>query len=158
MISNGFVCEYLNEEEMNTIHELFNSLDHQCSGELDIKQCIFLFRLLLIPIDNEKEFELLINKIDLDKNGKISFDEFLILFENKINNKQNVNIIFETFKYFDKDNDGIININDLSKIFSHLGEKFNEEQLNQILLTIDYDHDGFISFQDFIQMTKKIFF
>jgi Ca2+-binding EF-hand superfamily protein len=150
------IIEKFTEEEMSTIHELFDSLDHKSSNELDVKQCIYLFRLLLIPIDNEEQFHLLMNQVDLDNNGKISFEEFLILLTKKVTNAQNINIIFETFKYFDKDNDGFINIHDLSKIFFNLGEKFNEEKLNEILLTIDYDQDGFISYQDFIQMTKNI--
>jgi Ca2+-binding EF-hand superfamily protein len=152
---NGYVFENLNEEQINTIHELFNSLDHKSSGELDVKQCIYLFRLLLIPIDNEEQFQLVMNQVDLDNNGKISFQEFLILLSQKMNNAQNINFILETFKYFDKDNDGIINIKDLSKIFLHLGEQFNEQQLKEMLLDIDYDQDGYVTFQDFIQMTSQ---
>jgi Ca2+-binding EF-hand superfamily protein len=154
-LSNGYVFENLNEEQINTIHELFNSLDHKSSGELDVKQCIYLFRLLLIPIDNEEQFQLVMNQVDLDNNGKISFQEFLILLSQKMNNAQNINFILETFKYFDKDNDGIINIKDLSKIFLHLGEQFNEQQLKEMLLAIDYDQDGYVTFQDFIQMTSQ---
>jgi len=96
------------------------------------------------------------NQVDLNNDGKISFQEFLILLSEKMNNAQNTNLILETFKYFDKDNDGIININDLSKIFSLLGEELNEQQLNEMLLTIDYDQDGYVTFKDFIQMTNQL--
>jgi Ca2+-binding EF-hand superfamily protein len=96
------------------------------------------------------------NQVDLDNNGKISFQEFLILLSQKMNNAQNINFIRETFKYFDKDNDGFININDLSKIFLHLGEQLNQQQLNEMLLTIDYDQDGYVTFKDFIQMTNQL--
>ncbi len=65
-------------------------------------------------------------------------------------------MILETFKYFDKDNDGIINIKDLSKIFLHLREPLNQQQLKELLLTIDYDQDGYVTFQDFIQMTNQL--
>jgi len=154
-LSNRCVLENLNEEQINTIHELFNSLDHKSSGELDVKQCIYLFRLLLIPIDNKEQFQSVMNQVDLDNNGKISFQEFLILLSQKMNNAQNINFILETFKYFDKDNDGIINIKDLSKIFLHLGEQFNEQQLKEMLLAINYDQDGYVTLQDFIQMTSQ---
>lgn len=150
-ISNEYGLENLNEDQINIIHELFNSIDHKLSGELDVKQCIYLFRLLLIPVDNEEQFQLFINQVDLDNNGKISFQEFLILLSQKMVNAQNINLIEETFKYFHKDNDEIINVKDLSKIFLHLGE-----QLNEILLNIDYDQDGYVTLQDFIQMTKQL--
>jgi len=153
---NGYGLENLNEDQINTIHELFNSLDDKSSGELDVKQCIYLFRLLLIPIDNQEQFQLIMNQVDLNNDGKISFQEFFILLSEKMNNAQNTNLILETFKYFDKDNDGIININDLSKIFSLLGEELNEQQLNEMLLTIDYDQDGYVTFKDFIQMTNQL--
>jgi Ca2+-binding EF-hand superfamily protein len=155
-ISNQYGLENLNEEQINTIHELFNSIDHKSSGEIDVKQCIYLFRLLLIPIDNEEQFRLVMNQVDLNNNGKISFQEFLILLSQKMNNTQNTNFILETFKYFDKDNDGIININDLSKIFLHLGEQMTKQQLNEMLIAIDYDQDGHVTFQDFIQMTNQL--
>jgi Ca2+-binding EF-hand superfamily protein len=145
----------LNEEQINRIHELFNSLDEKSSGELDVKQCIYLFRLLSISIDNEEQFRLVMNQVDLDNNGKISFQEFLILLSQKMNQIKTINFIFETFKYFDKDNDGFINIYDLSKIFLHLGEKLTEQQLNEMLLTIDYDQDGYVNFQDFTMMINQ---
>ncbi len=65
---------------------MFNSLDNKSSGELDVKQCIYLFRLLLIPINNEEQFQLVINQVDLDNNGKIAFQEFLILLLQTMNN------------------------------------------------------------------------
>jgi len=153
---NGYGLENLNEDQINTIHELFNSLDDKSSGELDVKQCIYLFRLLLIPMNNQEQFQLVINQVDFNNNGKISFQEFLILLSQTINNAQNINFILETFKYFDKDNDGIINIKDLSKIFLHLEEKFNEQQLNEMLRAIDYHQDGYVTFRDSIQMTNQL--
>ena len=146
----------LSEEQINTFRELFDSVDHQSSGELDVKQCIHLLRLLAIPINNEEQFQTMINQVDLDNNGKISLKEFLILLAQKMKEGENANIIVETFKYFDKDHDGFINVKDLEKIFLHLGEKFNEEQLKEMLLSIDYDRDGAISLQDFIQMTRSV--
>jgi Ca2+-binding EF-hand superfamily protein len=95
------------------------------------------------------------NQLNLNNNGKITFQEFLILLSQKMNEAQTKNLIFETFKYFDKDNDGIINIHDLSKIFLHLGEKITEQQLNDMLLSIDYDQDGYVTLKDFIQMTNQ---
>ena len=73
-----------------------------------------------------------------------------------MNQTQNTNLIIETFKYFDKDNHGIININHLSNKFLHLGEKMTKQQLNEILFDIDYDQDGYVTFKDFIQMTNQL--
>lgn len=145
--------ENLSEEQMNTFHELFDSVDHRSSGELDVKQCIHLLRLLGIPIDNDEQFHRMINQ---DKNGKISFEQFGIFLAQKMKEGQNANIIVETFQYFDKDHDGFINVKDLEKIFLHLGEKLNEEELKEMLSSIDYDQDGFVSLQDFIQMSSVI--
>ena len=36
-------------------------------------------------------------------------------------------------------------------------ERFlNEQQLNEMLLNIDYDQNGYVTIQDFIQMTKQL--
>jgi calmodulin len=146
----------MNEEEVSALRDLFHSLDHKASGEIDRRQCTFLFRLLAIPLNHHSKLATVIDQFDEDKNGRINFDQFLCLLSRKIDEAHQANIILETFKRFDKDKDGRINLQDLSKIFFHLGERRTRKELNEMLSSIDYDQDGYVTYADFAQMASRL--
>lgn len=69
--------------------------------------------------------------------------------------KRDIRKIF--FKY-DHGNKGYFDINDLKRIAKELGEKVDDEVLDEMIRSVDSDLDGKVSFEDFFNaMTKKIF-
>jgi actinin alpha len=57
--------------------------------------------------------------------------------------------IKESFEHFDKDNDGKLNPLDFFGVLKFLGEEATEDSARQLLLSLDGDHDGLLSFDEY---------
>ena len=57
--------------------------------------------------------------------------------------------IKETFNFFDCDGDGIISFNDLKNTFVKIGEKMDDDEIKEIIASVDSKNSGQICVQDF---------
>ena len=64
---------------------------------------------------NDVDLQNILLSIDMDKNGAINYSEFIAATMNDLITKD-ANKIEAAFKFFDKNNDGIIDSKDLKKI------------------------------------------
>jgi calmodulin len=60
--------------------------------------------------------------------------------------------ILEAFKAFDKDDSGTISAAELRDIMSSNGEKFTEEEAEEIFREADTDGDGQVNYEEFVKM------
>ncbi|KAE9549441.1 hypothetical protein FO519_007354 [Halicephalobus sp. NKZ332] len=99
------------------------------------------------------ELRVIMSQGDLDKNGVITFDEFIELMRNQDSArvKYNSNQLYEQFQLFDKDKDGFIERNEMIEIVRELqlGRFFPISVIDQLFREADVDGDGRISFQEF---------
>jgi Ca2+-binding EF-hand superfamily protein len=51
------------------------------------------------------------------------------------------------FKKFDTDNSGTITVKELRQILAKVGQYFSEEQIANLIATVDSDNDGKLSFK-----------
>ena len=67
--------------------------------------------------------------------------------------------IRDVFATFDEDNSGSITIKELGNIYDALGDGFTEKELITMMDNIDLNEDGFITFDEFLNLYKnKVFF
>ena len=64
--------------------------------------------------------------------------------ENKEENKENydnnnINEVINAFKYFDRKNNGKVDIKDLKYSLTHFGDKMTEDEINNIFKKINID-------------------
>jgi Ca2+-binding EF-hand superfamily protein len=57
------------------------------------------------------------------------------------------NELLYAFKKFDTDNSGKITVQELRQILAKVGQYFTEEQIANLIATVDSDNDGKLSFQ-----------
>jgi len=97
------------------------------------------------------EMEKISLDIDQDRNGYIEYEEFLrvALNKNTLLSKENLKLAFENF---DADGDGTLKAEEIKNI---LGTK-NNEYFDKLLLKIDQNKDGLISFQEFSMLMNSI--
>lgn len=58
----------------------------------------------------------------------------------------------EAFSLFDKDGDGIININDLGLLVRSLNKNPTEQELDKMRIEVDPENTGKVDFPDFLTM------
>lgn len=101
----------------------------------------------------ELEINDLMDKIDQDHSGSISFEEFLrvMIDYNTLITKENLE---NAFKFFDKDKSGYLNVEELKQIFStnNSEDKKLEKYIENLLLSYDKDQDGQLNLQEFINL------
>ena len=74
----------------------------------------------------------------------------------RINNKTEKQILFQTFKYFDKNTNGYCNFEDFIKVNEKIGVILsNPQELQDIFFYFDTNNEGMINYKDFINILFK---
>lgn len=61
----------------------------------------------------------------------------------------------DAFYMFDRDNNGYITTNELNSIMRTLGFNPTEDDLQQMIFTVDYDGDGRLNMEEYIQLMEQ---
>ncbi|XP_047157387.1 calmodulin-like protein 3 [Vigna umbellata] len=91
----------------------------------------------------DKEVDDIVVKYDSNGDGLIDFEEFINL--------------KEAFDVFDKDNDGVISVEELALVLTSLGLKEGKksEECREMIKKVDMDGDGMVNFKEFKRMMMK---
>lgn len=65
----------------------------------------------------------------------------------KFHELDNDDIIRETFKFFDKNGDGVITARELRMVMSNLGEKMTDDEISAMIHEADNNGDGVIDYE-----------
>ena len=88
----------------------------------------------------------------------MNFEQFLDLMANKLNNANTKLEISKSFKMFDHEKKGKIDLKDLKILSKEIGETLSNEQLKNMINAADENGDGNIEFDEFYNiLTKKIY-
>jgi calcium-dependent protein kinase len=134
-------------------NKLFETLDKNKDGYITVKELQEATKDMYNDIDVKN----ILMSVDLDKNGAINYSEFIAATMSDIISKD-VWKVQAAFKFFDKDNDGEIDKNDLKKILeSNQDLPIDEELINEIVKEWDYNGDGIIDYSEFFRwMSAKL--
>ena len=92
--------------------------------------------------------------MDKDRNGKIDFDEFLDLISGYTNTDHPIEDIFDAFSVFDDNDNGLVHMEDLRHALTNLGDKLNEEEMEELLKMADARSDGMIRYKSFVESVE----
>ena len=160
------VIAYLvhNNTQLREAHEaikLFNQIDENGDGKISKEELYNGLQHFLNKTGDElkNEVELIFNNIDADHNGYIEYEEFIRAAIDK-NYFLSNNFIKFAFNYFDRDGSGNITMEEVKNLF-YQNEKNKksaeaQKQLKNSFDEIDVNHDGSLSFEEFVQMMKNI--
>ena len=124
MIGTG----YLDKAEKNNLKMIFDALDDEKDGELELKEFIIQFKEKFDITIKLKEMEEIMKQIDLDYDGAVSFTEFQIAACNKRALFTEEKLL-KCFEHIDADADGEISLDDMR---AFLGEDCDEGDVNHI--------------------------
>lgn len=122
-----------------------------CDGNISTKELGTVLR-ALGQKPTEAELSDLISEIDKDNSGTVDFQQFLSILEKKVGESENIDEIREAFRVFDKDGKGTILTAEMKHVMTTLGEKLNDDEIEQFLSEADPKNEGVIHYEDFIKV------
>merc|ERR1712032_78751 len=144
----------LTPEQLEEFREAFNLFDKNGDGRITSQELGTVMQSLgQHPTD--AELRDMINEIDVDGNGTVDFDEFIVMMAKKFTEPETEDDIREAFKVFDKDDNGFISHSELRQVMLNLGEKLDDAEIKEMIREADLDDDGQVNYQEFVRMMMK---
>ncbi|ETO13499.1 hypothetical protein RFI_23867 [Reticulomyxa filosa] len=141
----------LTDDQWEDLKEAFTLFDTDRSGTIDSNELKTVLQTLGLEV-TDKEVEDMAADIDLNKDGEIDFDEFVRLMERRVYLPSNEAEYFEAFKFFDKNNNGVIEFEELKDVLQSLGEQLTDQDIWDMIHEADKNGDNVIDFEEFMQM------
>mmetsp|Transcript_59623 Transcript_59623/g.105956 ORF Transcript_59623/g.105956 Transcript_59623/m.105956 type:complete len:150 (-) Transcript_59623:72-521(-) len=144
------MADQLVKEQIAEFHETFKLFDEDLDDKLSLKE---LGKLLSSLGQNPTEAELLdMLGGESDYEQRIDFNTFLFLMSRKLKETDTEEELIEAFKVFDRDRDGFISAGELRYSMKDLGEKLNDNEVDEMIREADIDGDGLINYDEFVKM------
>ncbi|PPS05844.1 hypothetical protein GOBAR_AA14801 [Gossypium barbadense] len=142
------VADNLPNEQIDSITEMFHMMDKDEDGQLSLEELKDGLQKLGHSVDHP-EVQMLMQAADMDGNGTLSCDEFIIMAVHlkRIGNDEHLR---EAFNVFDKNQSGYIEFEELEQALLH--DNLHPHLIQNIMVEIDKDKDGKISYAEFKTM------
>ncbi|XP_022734013.1 calcium-dependent protein kinase 24-like [Durio zibethinus] len=147
------VADNLPNEQIDSIMEMFHMMDTDENGDLSFEE----LRDGLQKIGHsfaDPDVQMLMEAADIDGNGTLSCEEFVTMAVHlkRIGNDEHLS---QAFRFFDKNQSGFIEFEELQEALLHdnLGP-CNEQLIKDIMHDVDKDKDGRISYAEFKAMMQ----
>merc|ERR1711881_278296 len=131
----------LSVDEVEEIKEAFDLFDTDGSGAISVNELTSAMQSLGFDVKNAVFYNM-VSDLDADGSGEIEFGEFLDVMTAKLSDKNTKEEIDRVFKLFDKDRNGTLEADDLSRVCKELGEDMTEEAIREVIGRMDVDGDG----------------
>ena len=137
------------ENEKKEHQEAFNIFDRDKDKKLNKEEARYAYMALGWNFSEEE-----LNKIMQEKgeNDLIAFNAFSDYLFDRSKDAEIEEEIMETFAEMDKDGDGKINAKDLKYLLYSIGEKFEDEEINEIIRETSSTNDGTFSYKDMVKL------
>lgn len=148
-----FMARQLNDDEVDSLRQLFQSLDRDSDGTLtsaEIQEGMKEAGWEEMPLDLQKTLEM----IDSNGNGTLEYTEFLAASLDKSKYRQD-HQTRAAFDMFDKDGSGHISKQEIEHVLNAGGHiRITDEELTALFKDVDTSGDGHIDYEEFICMIE----
>ena len=105
---------------------------------------------------SDEEIDDIFNSVDADKNGSISYHEFIVSAINR-NKIEHDKMLEAAFDVFDRDKNGKVEASEIKNILSGKSNKdtLPSDVVSNIIKAVDANGDGVLSKDEFIQMIRE---
>ena len=143
-----FIASRLDENEISHLKEIFSAFDLSKDGQITFDELTKGLIQLKSSHINEDEIFNLFKGIDVDKNGRIDYTEFIASTLNRRNYLKRDRLL-EAFSMFDKDNNGHITKEEFIQVLKV--EKWQEKEIDTFIKDADKNGDGVIDYKEYLQ-------
>ncbi len=130
--------------------KVFESYSKGQEGNVNKQELANIFKAINIDASDE-EIKEIIKKMDLEDKKEINYDEFLTIINQREKDVDEEEEVLKAFKVFDKEGNGLININELKDIMLSMGNNWSENEINEMFAEADIDMDGYLNYEDFVR-------
>ncbi|TYH02585.1 hypothetical protein ES288_A09G152600v1 [Gossypium darwinii] len=146
------IAEHLTVEETADIKERFQVMDTGNRGKINIDELRDGLH-KLGQIISDADLQVLMDAGDVNRDGYLDYGEFTAI-SIHLRKMGNDNHLKKAFEFFDKDQSGYIEIEELRDELADELETNGEEVITAIMHDVDTDKDGRISYDEFVAMMK----
>jgi len=142
----------LDDEEREEYTEAFQLHDKNKDGRMTARELQECFRYLgTIYSDGE------IMDLVREAGGADSIDQnqFMGLVGNKMSSESSLDDVLKAFQVFDKDGNGMVAISELRYIMTCLGDKLDDDMVDEMLNTANPSGTGAVSYESFARSVIK---
>ena len=144
-----FIASRLEENEINNLKKTFEAFNLQKDGQISYEELKKGLKELNCQRITDEELCELFKSIDVDKNGKIDYTEFLAAtLQKKTYLKEER--LYEAFCNFDLDGCGKITKEELMNVLK--SDPSQESEIENIIKSIDKNGEGSINYKEFLEM------
>ena len=145
--------EQLSKEKENKLKDIFYLVDQDKDNKIDTNEVGVTLRALGIYLSQE-DISQITKEIDPSGCGKVTYEQFKDLYITQLSTNKKVNDLVKAFKSFDKENKGVINLNELKHGLTVLGEPLSDYEIELLMEEANCDENGNV---DYIKLSEKIF-
>ena len=131
----------LTEQQIKEYKEAFSIFDKDGDGTITITELSTVLQ-SLGQNPTEEELEDIIREVDIDGNGEVDFNEFVLLMSKRLKASEHEDNLQDAFNIFDINGNGEIVGTNLFEVLTKLGENITLDEINEMISQIDVNHDG----------------
>merc|ERR1712071_562887 len=147
MTSNVFAM--FDQTQIQEFKEAFNMIDSNHDQIIDADDLREVYA-SLGKNPTEEELESMIKMAP----GPINFTMFLTMFGEKLNGTDPEDVIKNAFQCFDDSGDGKLDEENLRELLMTMGDRFSEEQVDELLKDAPIDKEGEFDYKEFTSILK----
>ena len=144
----------LTDEQKQEIKEAFDLFDTDKTGTIDYHELKVAMRALGFDVKKQEVLGLM-REYDHEGSGQIEYQDFQLIMNQKIADRDPHQETLNAFKLFDEDNTGKISLKNLRRVARELGENLSDDELQAMIDEFDKDGDNEISETEFLAIMKQ---
>ncbi|KAJ1833179.1 hypothetical protein IWW55_004574 [Coemansia sp. RSA 2706] len=146
---NSNVFAIFDQKQISEFKEAFGIFDHNSDSIVDRDDLREMLSSLGQNV-SDAYIDAMINEAP----GPINFTMFLTLMGEHLNGTDSESEILAAFQAFDVDGNGLIDADDLRAALMHMGDRFDEKEVDIMLKHAPITADGCLKYREFVQMLK----
>ncbi|XP_016513087.2 calcium-dependent protein kinase 8 [Nicotiana tabacum] len=146
------IAEFLSAEEVAGMRDAFEMMDTGKKGQVNLGELKDGLQKLGHQT-SDVDLQILMEAADVDGDGSLNYAEFVAVSVH-LRKMANDEHLHKAFSFFDKNQSGYIEIEELRCALSDEDDNTSEEVINAIMHDVDTDKDGCISYDEFAAMMK----